>query len=159
MPVSGRRDHGWDHSGGRRMPWLVAVLALTAGLAWPAHATAATTTFVPTADAYVNESAPKRKFGTALELLAGTTPIRRGYLLFDVTALPGPVVRATLRLQAATASLAGYHVRAVADTTWSERAITYANAPAVGAIAVASSGPIGAGTTTVDVTPLVGGNG
>src|SRR5215210_5702912 len=138
---------------------VVVLLALAASLGSPARSAAATASFRAVADAYVDESAPKRKFGTGASLLAGTAPVRRSYLRFDVSGLPGPPAHATLRLQATTASLAGYQVRAVADNTWQERSITFSDAPAVGSVAVASSGPFSAGPTSVDVTALVSGNG
>ena len=125
----------------------VALLALAASLGSPAHAEAATASFPAAADAYVDASAPKRKFGTANVLLAGSAPVQRSYLRFDVSGVSGPVTRATLRLQATSASIAGYQVRGVVSNTWQERTITYTDAPAFGSVAVASSGPFSAGPT------------
>jgi acid phosphatase type 7 len=75
--------------------------------------------------------------------------------------LPGPVKSATLRLFANSSSTTGVDVRGVADTTWGEKTITYANMPAMAANVTGSSGPF---TTTpawisIDVTPLITGNG
>ena len=64
-----------------------------------------------------------------------------------------------LRVFANSSQSVGYEVHGVTDTSWSETAITFANAPPF-AISTGSSGPVSTGTwTTVDVTPLVTGNG
>ena len=59
---------------------------------------------------------------------------------------------------AAPAHFAGYEVRGVADNSWGETTITYQNAPAPSGI-TATSGAVNAGQTSVDITPLVTGNG
>jgi hypothetical protein len=51
-------------------------------------------------------------------------------------------------------------VRSVADNTWSESALDWANAPPIGATNVGTSGAITSNTwTTVDVSSLINGNG
>ncbi len=88
------------------------------------------------------------------------SPTVRTYLRFNPSGLTGTVTRATLRVWADTAQGVGYDVFGVADTTWVESGITFNNKPGLAATKTGSSGPVAAGTwTTVDVTPLVSGNG
>ena len=117
-------------------------------------------TFTPVADTYVNESSPTANYGASTALRADASPINRSYLRFSVQGLGGPVKSATLRVYANSSSGTGHDVRGVADNTWGERTITYANAPTVDAIVTGSSGGFSVGSwTTVDVTPLITGNG
>jgi acid phosphatase type 7 len=83
------------------------------------------------------------------------------YLKFNVTGLPGPVKTATLRIFANSTSTTGVETRGVADTTWGETTITYANMPAMAATVTGTSGPIPTASTwiNVDVTALINGNG
>jgi hypothetical protein len=71
------------------------------------------------------------------------------------------VTRATLLLTSTSASNAGFDVRRVADTTWTEGLITYATAPPVTAgLPLGASLPFALGATpSVDVTAAVAGNG
>jgi chitodextrinase len=118
-----------------------------------------TLTFTPVADAYVDENTPSANLNNA-KLRVDTSQVVRSYLRFDVTGLTGPVQKVTLRIFATSGLTAGYDVRGVADTTWGESTITYANAPPTAATITGSSGPVVASSwTTVDVTPLVTGNG
>ena len=62
------------------------------------------------------------------------TPIRIGYLLFNVSIPPGEVVtKATLKLFTPSTSSADTFVHQVSNTEWSETATTYSNAPPIGA--------------------------
>jgi hypothetical protein len=117
-------------------------------------------TFVPVADGYVSSQQAGRSYGTAKVLRTDAAPDTvRSYLRFRVAGLDGPVRSATLHLYAESASRRGVEVRGVADSGWQERTLRYASAPPLGA-AVASTGPVRARTwVTVDVTPLVKGNG
>lgn len=118
-----------------------------------------TITLTPSADSYVNESSPTTNYGSATTLRADGSPILTAYLKFDVTGITQPVTSAKLRLFANSNSISGHEVRSVADTSWGESTITYANAPAYGGV-VASSGPFTSGQyVEVDVTPLVSDNG
>lgn len=115
--------------------------------------------FSPAADAYVNESSPANNYGAVTTLRADASPILRSYLRFDVQGLSGTVTRATLRIFANSGSSTGYEVRSVADNTWTEGTINYGNAPAFDGV-TGTSGPFGTGVwTTVNITPLVGGDG
>jgi hypothetical protein len=124
-------------------------------------AAAATTTFAPVADSYVAADAPTANYGTSAKLRADGSPVNRSYLRFDVSGLSGTVTRATLRVFNNTALAApGYAVFGVGSNSWGEKTITFNNAPPLAASATASSGKATASTTTsLDVTPLVAGNG
>jgi hypothetical protein len=116
-------------------------------------------TFNPVADAYVNEGSPGSNYGGLMTLRADATPVVRSYLRFDVQGLTGTITRVTLRVFTNSSSSTGYEVRNVADNSWSEGSINYSNAPAVDAVS-GSSGFFGANAwTTVDITPLITGNG
>ncbi len=118
-----------------------------------------TFTFNPIADSYVNSSSPGTNFGTATTLRADASPIVQSYLRFGVQGLSGTVTRATLRIFTNSSSSTGYEVRNVTDNSWSELTINYSNAPAFDVV-TATSGAFGTGVwTTVDITPLVSGNG
>jgi acid phosphatase type 7 len=134
---------------------LVAGIALIIALVPSVAAAAPTATVVPNADTYVDASAPKQRFGTGLELLVGSAPTRTAYIRFDLRTVTSPLSRATLVVRATSASLSGFDVRPVTDTTWNERSMSYQNAPAVGATVAASSGSVTAGPVSVDVTPIV----
>jgi hypothetical protein len=134
----------------------VAVLAGAPAMLPGATATSVTSSFTPSDDADVSQRQPTRNFGSTPTLRTKRFPkVERSYLRFDATGLTGPVTAASLRLYAEMASPAGYTVRTVAPTEWTERTITYANAPAPGAVVV-TSGPVAADSwTSVDVTSLV----
>ncbi len=121
---------------------------------------ASITAFQPVADSYVDSSAAASNYGTNTALRVDGSPTVRTYLRFNPSGLTGTVTRATLRVWADTAQGVGYDVFGVADTTWVESGITFNNKPGLAATKTGSSGPVAAGTwTTVDVTPLVSGNG
>jgi hypothetical protein len=151
----------------RRTPRRIAVVlmctaVMSAALVWlpQAMATRATYRFTAVADAYVSEARPDRNFADTPALRTDAYPrSERSYLRFAVAQLGGTVVTARLRLYAETASRTGYAVRTVAAGDWSENKITYATAPTPGPV-VATSGPVARdGWTSVDVTPLVHGDG
>jgi len=119
----------------------------------------ATFTFTPVADAYVDEATPTTNRGTATTLRIDGSPLVRSYLMFDVQGLTGSPTGAVLRVFANSASSTGHEVRSSADTSWTEGGITFATAPAFGAV-VGASGSFTAGQyIQVSVTPLVTGNG
>ena len=116
-------------------------------------------TFIPVADAYVNEGSPTSNYGGITALRADTSPLVRSYLRFDVQGLSGTITRATLRIFTNSSSIAGFEVHNVTDNTWTELTINHSNAPVMDGVA-ATSGTFGAGTwMTVDITPLITGNG
>jgi cell division septation protein DedD len=120
---------------------------------------ATTVSFVPVADAYVYSEKPAANYGTSAKLRTDGNPDTRSFMIFDVQGIDGTVTRAILQIYANSASIAGYDVNRVGDSSWTELAITYSTAPPVEEI-IGSSGPIVAATwTTIDVTDLVAGNG
>jgi hypothetical protein len=116
-------------------------------------------TFTPVADSYVDVSIATGNKGSGLKLRVDGSPTVSTYLRFTVSGLSASVARVTLRVYANSSQSKGYDVHSVADTIWGETTITSANAPAMGAV-VGSSGPATADAwTSVDVTPLITGNG
>jgi hypothetical protein len=118
-----------------------------------------TFTFGPSADAYVSDGVTTNT-GTGTTLRIDGSPLVRSYLRFDVQGLTGSVSHVSLRVFANSAQSTGYEVHGVADTSWSESAIVFTTAPPFAVSSTGSSGPVIASTwTTVDVTPLITGNG
>jgi hypothetical protein len=140
-------------------PTASATFPPTATFTPTATAVISTFTFNPVADAYTNEGSPGTNYGTATTLRADASPLFRSYLRFDIQGLSGSITKVTLRIFTNSASSAGYEVRNVPDNAWGETTINHTNAPAMDG-AFAGSGSFGAGVwTTVDITPLVTGNG
>ncbi len=111
---------------------------------------------LPVADAYVQSDQPSVNFGTALTLnTVSGTPEARAYLKFDVSGVSGTITKATFRVFTQTSSGTGYELHAVADNTWTEASLTYANRPAVGATVGVASNFSSNTWTTVDVTSVV----
>lgn len=105
-------------------------------------------------DAYVSSARPLIQHGSALILRTDASPVRNAYISFTVPDGTAPT-KAVLRLYPNNTNPAGVDVYSVADTTWGEASITYANAPAMGG-KVASSGPVMAGQwVEIDVTSAV----
>jgi hypothetical protein len=126
----------------------------------PAGASAAlgtNLTFKASADASVTKAQPRRNFGRS-ELLVAARPSTRSYLRFRVRGLGGPVSRAVLMLHSEEGT-ASFKTRLAKGNGWSERRITFSNAPALGRSG-GSVRPHGAKAwVTADVTRLVSGNG
>ena len=121
-------------------------------------APAATLTFTPIADAYVNAGSPNSKYGTATVLRVDGSPDVRSYLRFSVQGITAPVTRATLLVYATSGTGTAYNVY-TASGSWTETTITYNNAPAIGGLGWLIQCADWAGSwTSVDVTNLVGGN-
>jgi beta-glucanase (GH16 family) len=136
------------------------VAVATTGTQDPSQALAPT--FTPVADAYVNQLHPGSSYGSSTKLYTDGSPLVRGYLRFNVSGLDGyRVTSAILRvyLQNSGASGQVLDVHGVSDSSWGETKITYSNAPAFGAT-IGSSGSLSGGSwASIDVTPLVNGNG
>jgi hypothetical protein len=135
---------------------LVSALALLGN----GEAGAAQSTLTPVADTYVRSDLPGSNFGTSTGITVDGSPVTNGYLRFNVTVPAGEVVtKATLKLYTASSSGSGFTVHSVASTTWGETTTTYSNAPAIGSQVSTSGSYPGHAYISVDVTPLVTGNG
>jgi hypothetical protein len=109
------------------------------------------------ADAHVTAATRTANFGGVRRLTVDGKPVARSYVRFEVQDRSGNLRRINLLLYTHTRSRVGYQVRLV-TRRWTERRITYENAPRVSNRFV-SSGPVRAGAwKAVDVTSLVGGD-
>ena len=140
-------------------PTNVAPTPTTAGTNVPAPGTTGTVSFAPVADAYVTSAIPNTNYGGSTQIRFDSSPTVNGYLTFTVQGLGGSVASAKLKIYANSSSTQGCKVFSVADTSWGERTITYNNAPAVGNQVGSYAAFAGATWITIDVTPLVTGNG
>jgi hypothetical protein len=127
--------------------------------AFSGPASAATTTFLPSADSYVQSDHPNTNYGLATSLRVDGTPATNAYLRFDLTGIGGTVTSATLKVYSRTSSSTPITLHGVADNLWGETTIKYSNAPAIGT-QVATSGKLVSGTwVSLDAKPLITGNG
>jgi len=98
-------------------------------------ATAATTTFTPTADTYVDSLDPTTNFGSSTEVGVDASEVKNLYLRFDLSAVSGTITSAKLRLHvddsATAASSNGGTYTLTSNTTWSETGPTYNTRPAI----------------------------
>jgi len=141
-----------------RVRWLAAPALVLGLITVPATPAAASSTFTPVADSYVDASGPGVNHGTETTLRADAFPVRTSYLRFTVHDV-GSSTSAVLRLHAETASRVGIRVAAVAADTWTETGVTYANAPAAGTVLDTSAGFSADQWLTLDVSGLVTGDG
>jgi hypothetical protein len=110
-------------------------------------------TLVPAADSWVEADLPATNFGAANRLRTDSSPDTKSFLRFDLSDVPDPIQSASLRLTPTISLTAGFEAHAVADTTWTEKGITYANAPDANAAAAGLSGPLTANVAaSVDVS-------
>ena len=122
----------------------------------PAPLAASAVTFNPVADAYVNAASPGTNFGKNVSLRVQGNPVLRSYLRFTVSGLGGAAIQsAVLSIYANSANKIGLSVLALADNTWTENAITYANSPAPGSTIGNSSAFAAATWVTVDISSYV----
>jgi hypothetical protein len=112
-------------------------------------------------DAYVNAGSSTTNYGTSKTLYVDNSPVEHSYIQFNVQGLSQAPSSVTLKIFANSTSTTGFDVYAVADNTWVESTINYANAPAFAGSKTGSSGAImTAGQFySIDVTSLVLGNG
>jgi hypothetical protein len=96
-------------------------------------------TFTATEDAYVVATSSGSNYGTSAQLRVDNSPDIRSYLRFQVTGLNGTVTSTVLRLYVGGNNSAGFEVHR-GSTGWSEGLVTYANAPAPGALLASSGG-------------------
>ncbi|MGC1214054.1 MAG: DNRLRE domain-containing protein [Micromonospora sp.] len=122
--------------------------------------TPAATPILAVADTYVKASSPTSRYGTGPALRVDGDPVTNSYLKFTVSGQAGTVVRARLKVWVSAGSSSGFVVRPVADSTWSETSTDWNNAPPIGSTSIAATGRTTSGTwVTLDITPVVGGNG
>jgi hypothetical protein len=110
------------------------------------------------ADTWVGSDATTTAHGadTALYSVTGS-PTKVTYLKFDLKALAGATVTgATLKLTTTSGAYSGspsaQNVYPVSDTSWSESAMTYATAPALGSQVLGTVPAGSASATTYSVT-------
>ncbi len=141
---------------------LVAATA-TVVVASAAPASAATQTFTPVADTYVQSDATSTNYGTATQIVVDNSPVRRMFLRFTVSGVSGPVTAAKLRLRTISGndgSANGGTFRAMSNTTWSETGTTWSNQPAIDGATLGTLGAVSRdGWYEIDVTGFVTGNG
>ena len=113
-------------------------------------------TITPAADAFVLQSTPSSNYGSNTSLRVEASPRTRTYLRFVVNGLNGAAVQsAVLRIYAISANTTGLSVKALANNTWSENQITFANSPAPGSL-INTSKPFGAGVwVTIDLSRYI----
>jgi Glycosyl hydrolase family 99 len=131
----------------------LAVSSSTIGSSFAAGPRAHTQSFPAGADAFVTPAQPRRNFGRARDLRVGPERTARAYVRFTIRGVQGIVSRADLRVFVRSGSGARLLVHPLSGQGWSERRITFANAPRAGAPVAA--GRASGGWTAVDVTRLV----
>jgi PKD repeat protein len=104
-------------------------------------------TYLPVADARVNQSAPGSNYGSdaVLRLRNAADGSYHSYLRFDLSALPAPATSVKLRLFCTDAGNSGGSIYAVANDTWLENTINWNNRPALPASPLATLGGVSAG--------------
>ncbi|RKR90557.1 calcineurin-like phosphoesterase family protein [Micromonospora pisi] len=141
---------------------LVAATA-TAVLTATGPASAATSTFTPVADTYVQGDAASTNYGTSNQITVDNSPVRRMFLRFTVTGVSGTVTSAKLRLRTISGndgSNNGGAFKVVSSNTWSETGTTWNNQPAIDGASLGSIGSVTAdGWYEVNVASAVKGNG
>lgn len=136
----------------------LAAMVAAAVAVLPAGPAAAAGVFTPSADSYVDASAPNSNYGSQTSLRLDADPVRRAYLRFNLRGVGSPT-SALLKVYAESASSVGIAAYAVADSGWNESSINYNNAPAVGAL-LGRTGAFPAGTwVSIDVSGAVSGDG
>ena len=124
---------------------------------WLAPRADATLAVVPVqADAYVASASPSTNFGSATELrIQGGASAQRAYLRFAAGAVAATLTHAKLVVRDANTGLSPT-VTLVSDTSWSEAAITWQNAPALdGGVLSANSGWTRENCPSFDLTPTL----
>jgi fibronectin type III domain protein/calcineurin-like phosphoesterase family protein len=112
-----------------------------------------TQTLNPIADSWVNSAAPTTNYGSSTSLYVDGDGVRYSYLKFDLSGVGGTVTGATLQIYAGSSQATGYQVYSVADTSWSESALTWNTKPPMGSTSSGSSGPVTTGTWTSVTLP------
>jgi trimeric autotransporter adhesin len=112
----------------------------------PAGGGGGSLTFAPTDDAYVRSASPDAKAGgdVTIRTYHSSSSDTYSYLKFTVSGVTGPVSSVRLRLFVTDGSAVAGKIYGVADTSWTEGAITWTNKPAVGSLlGTGASAPVG----------------
>jgi PKD repeat protein len=118
-------------------------------------------TFTPSDDAYVRQPNPNENAGadTTVRVYKSGASDTQSYFRFTVAGVTGPIQSVKLRLWVTDASNVAGSIYTVADTLWTEGAITWATRPPPGAlVTVGGAAPLGT-WVEYDLTAAVGGNG
>jgi chitodextrinase len=137
-------------------------LSASAGATTPAAPTTTTSTFAPTADAYVAEATASTNFGTSttLRVDAGTDPDVETYIRFPVTGLTGAIQSAKLRLWVGSDATGNGPAVYTTASTWSEGSITWATRTARVGTGTDDKGSIPTNSwVEFNVASLIAGNG
>ena len=110
----------------------VVSFAILSSASFGAHQVSAqspsTITINPIADAYVAGDLTTSNFGLTTDLQSDASPLRESYLKFDLGPLAGhSILTATLRMWVVDGSNSSHAVKTVADNSWTETALTWAN--------------------------------
>ena len=137
-------------------------LSPSASATTPAAPSTTTSTFAPTADAYVSEATPSANVGTSttLRVDAGTDPDVETYIRFPVSGLTGSIQSATLRLWVGADATGNGPAVFTTASTWSESSITWANRTARVGTGTDDKGSIPTNSwVEFNVASLIAGNG
>jgi len=117
--------------------------------------------FPPAADTYIQSDLLTSIFGSSNQIIVDNSPVRNTLLKFTVSGVGmRPVLSAKLRIYCIDSSPFGGEFHRVADTTWSEGAVNWNNAPAADTGSFASLGKVTASTWyEINVTSLITGDG
>ncbi|MEU9886270.1 DNRLRE domain-containing protein [Sphaerisporangium sp. NPDC051011] len=155
----------------RRKAFTAASAALAAGAALITAVTvsggvanAATTTFTPVADTYVDKSATGTNFGTSAQLGVDNSPVKRMFLRFTVSGVSGTISSAKLRVHTDDAvgaeSPSGGTFKRMSNNTWSETGTTWNAQPSIDGATLGTLGSVARNAWyEIDVTSYVTGNG
>lgn len=117
----------------------------------------ATLAFAPAADTYVASGSPSKNYGTATTLQVGQNPRKDLLLKFTLSGIgTRTVLSARLSLYCVRASTSGGIFYPTANTSWSEKTVTWKTAPVAALTNVAALGSVAANTWyEVDLSSLV----
>jgi hypothetical protein len=96
---------------------------------------------LPTDDTYVRLSKPNSNFGSATSLQGDADSLKHILLKFNVSAVSGTITSARLRLFCTDSSPSGGDIH-LADSSWSEGAVTWNNRPSHNPAIEASFGAV-----------------
>jgi hypothetical protein len=144
----------------RLLAVVLVVVASLAPLLAMRPARADVLTLPPIHDAFVNSAAPDKSYGSSglLQVRGGASTNIRSFLSFDMSAVPGVITTATLRLHVHAAGTSATELYR-ATGGWSEATVTWSSQPElIGAIGKVGSGA-GAGTwVEYDLTAAISGD-